>query len=119
MDNMDNEEKKDNFTNDDIFNYLRGFKDEVAKDNKLLEKKKVEKIEYSIEEKLEKMTREIEENKIKGGNMMEEINKRIEMIEKEVFKDKNDKKDKKTEDKMKEKKAEEKKRRKKEKRRKP
>ena len=43
-------------------------------------------IEQKIEEKLEKMKRQIDENKKEGGSMLEEINKRIELIEKEVFK---------------------------------
>ena len=34
------------------------------------------------------MRKQIDDNKIEGGNMMEEINKRIGQIEKEVFKKK-------------------------------
>ena len=96
---MDTQEKQDNFTNDDIFHYLRKFKDEVARDNKQLEKK-VDNIENKINEKLEKMRRGIEENKREGGSMLEEINKRISLIEKEVFKNKDEKMKKKNEERV-------------------
>ena len=102
--------------NDDIFHYLRGFKDDVARDNKQLEKK-VDNIEQKIEEKLEKMRKQIEENKLEGGSMLEEINKRISVIEKEVFKKKvnvedEEKKKEKERKKKKEKREEEEKRQK-------
>ena len=110
---MDENEKKDNFTNDDIFHYLMKFKDEVSKDNKQLEKK-VDNFEQKIEKKLEKMRKDMEENKLAGGSMLEEINKRIDMIEKEVFKKNANDKDKMTKSKKNEQEERERKRRKQE-----
>ena len=81
--NMDNS-KKDNFYNDDIFNYLHKFKDEVTRDNKNMEKK-VESIEQRIEEKLERMKtdmdaklrEEIKDNRDENNK----VTKRMEKIE--------------------------------------
>ena len=78
------DDKKTSSTNDDILDYLKNFKEQVAKDTKLLEKK-VDKIEIQIEEKLNKMKRQMEENRTEGANMMEEITKRIDNLESEAF----------------------------------
>ena len=48
------DDKSEKSTNNDILNYLRQFKDAVAKDNKKLEKK-VENMENKIEVKLDRM----------------------------------------------------------------
>ena len=78
------DDKKSTSTIDDVLNYLKTFKEDVAKDNKLIEKK-VDKIEEQIEEKLNKMKRQMEENRTKGTNMMEEITRRMDNLEREAF----------------------------------
>ena len=81
-------DKEENFTNDDIFNYLRKLKEYVNKDSKALEKK-VDSIEMKIEQKLERMQREFDEkikkelaeNKKDNVDIIEEFSRRVEQME--------------------------------------
>ena len=82
-----NDEKEDNFSNDDIFNYLRKFKEEVSKENYKIERK-FDSMEIKIDDKLKDMEqryrRDIAENKKENIDRIDEIARKVERIE-ELF----------------------------------